>query len=145
MVNNLKIEYDIDRQTNISTHSDPVLRGIETFKYHPSILKIKEFMIDKGISLCFSCATQEKNYKTLQNLDKKKTCQKNDIPIKIMKTHDDIFSCFIHNNFNNQLFSSIFPSEWKKVYIIPIHKKTTYFDIENYLPVSILPGLSKIY
>ena len=33
MVNNLKIEYDINRQSNVSTHPDPVLRTIETFKY----------------------------------------------------------------------------------------------------------------
>ena len=50
MVDNLKIEYDINRQANVSTHPDPVLRAIETFKYHPSILKIKEFMTYKGIS-----------------------------------------------------------------------------------------------
>ena len=44
MVDNSKIEHDIDRQANVSAHPDPVLRAIETFKYHPSILKIKEFM-----------------------------------------------------------------------------------------------------
>ena len=37
MVDNLKIEYDVKRQANVSTHPDPVLRAIETFKYHPSI------------------------------------------------------------------------------------------------------------
>ena len=39
---NLKIEYDINRHANVCTHPDPVLRAIETFKYHPSILKIKK-------------------------------------------------------------------------------------------------------
>ena len=48
MVNNLKTEYDIDTQTNISTHPDPVLRATETFKNHPSLLKIKELMADKS-------------------------------------------------------------------------------------------------
>ena len=84
MVDNLKIEYDISRPANVSTHPDPVLRAIETFKYHPSILKIKEFMTNKGMSFSFSYATQEKTYKALQILDKKKTCQENDIPVKIM-------------------------------------------------------------
>ena len=54
MVDNLKIEYDINRQANVSTHPDPVLRVIETFKYHPSILKIKEFMTGKGMSFSFN-------------------------------------------------------------------------------------------
>ena len=51
MVDNLKIEYDINRQANISTHPDPVLQAIETLKYHPSI---------KGMSFSFSYTTQEK-------------------------------------------------------------------------------------
>ena len=60
MVDHLKIEYDINRQTNVPTHPDPVLRAIETFKYHPSILKIKEFVINKAMSFSFGCTTQEK-------------------------------------------------------------------------------------
>ena len=65
MIDNLKVEFDINRQANVSTHLDPVLWAIETIKHHPSILKIKEFMIDY--------TTQEKTYKTLQNLNKKKS------------------------------------------------------------------------
>ena len=60
MVDNLKTDYDIDRQTNVSTDPDAVLRAIETFKYHPSILKIKELMTDKGMSFSFNYTPQEK-------------------------------------------------------------------------------------
>ena len=74
MVDNLKIEYDINRQANVSTHLDLVLRAIETFKYHPSTLKMKEFMTDKGIKFSFNYTTEEE--KTLQNLYKKKTSRK---------------------------------------------------------------------
>ena len=109
MVNNLKREYDINSQANVSTHPDPVLRAIETFKYYPSIVKIKDFMIDKGMSFSFNYATQEKTYKILQNLDKQKTSQENDIFVKIIKSRNDIFFYFIHHNFNNSLFSSFFP------------------------------------
>ena len=87
MVDNLKIEYNINRQENVSTHPDPVFRVIETFKYHPSILKIKEFMNNNGMSFSFGYTTQEKNNKRLQSLDKKKTCQENDTPVKIIKLH----------------------------------------------------------
>ena len=41
MVDNLKIEYNIDRKATFSAHPDHVVWAIETFKYHPSILKIK--------------------------------------------------------------------------------------------------------
>ena len=65
--------------------------------------------------------------------------------MKIIKSQNGIFSYVIHHNFNNSLHSSIFPSELKKADIIPIHKKKSKFDIENYRPVSILAVLSKIY
>ena len=125
------------------TFPDPVLRGIETFKYYPSILKIKEFMANKGMSFSFGYTTQEKPYRARQNLEKKKICQENDIPVKILKSHKDMFSSFIRHNFSNSVYSSFFPSELKKADIIPIKKSK--FDIENYRAVSILPVLSKIY
>ena len=65
--------------------------------------------------------------------------------MKIIKSYKDIFSYFTHHNFNNSVYSSVFLSELKKADIIPIHKKKSKFDIENYRPVSILPVLSKIY
>ena len=123
MVGNLKIEYHIDRQVNISTNADHVMWAIELFKYHPSILKIKKFMSDKGMSFSFSYTTQEKIDKTLQKLDKKKTRQENDIYLKILKSHNDVFSYFIHHRFNNLFFSSIFLSEFKKANILPFGKR----------------------
>ena len=47
LVDNLKIEYDIDRQPNVSAHPDPVIQAIEWFKYHPSISKIKVVSVVK--------------------------------------------------------------------------------------------------
>ena len=102
-------------------------------------------MNDKSMPFSFGYTTQEKTYKTLQNLDKKRTCQENDILVKIIKSHKDTFSYFIYHNFKNSLYSSISPSEIKKADIIPIHKKKSKFDIKNYRPVTILSVLSKIY
>ena len=58
----------------------------------------------------------------MQDLDRKKTCRENGIPVKIIKSHKDIFSYVIHHNFNNSLYSSIFPSELRKADIILIYK-----------------------
>ena len=130
----------------MSNHLGPVLRAIKTFNYPPSILKIREFVTDKCMSLSFNYNTQENTCKTLKNLDKKKrTCQENDILVKIIKLHNDIFSYFIHHNFNNSLLSSIFPSEWKRAGNISIHKKKSKFDIKIYRPVSIVSVITKIY
>ena len=39
-------------------------------------------MTNKGMSFSLGYTIQEKADKALQNLDQKKTCQKNDIPLK---------------------------------------------------------------
>ena len=53
------------------------------------------------MSFSFNNTFQENTYKTLQNVDKKKTYQENDIPVKIIKSDNDLFSYFKHQNFNN--------------------------------------------
>ena len=42
-------------------------------------------MTNKGMSFSLGYTIQEKADKALQNLDQKKTCQKNDIPLKKKK------------------------------------------------------------
>ena len=144
MVENLKIDPLIDI-SNVSTHPDPILRAIETYKNHSSVLKIKAFMRNRNLSFSFSYTTKQNISKALKNLDQKKACQGNDIPVKMIKFSDDIVSDFIYHNYNNSLFSTIFPSVLQKADISPIHKKKSKLDIENYRPVSILLVLSKIY
>ena len=61
------------------------------------------------MSLSFGYPTQKKTYMILQNVDKKKTCQENYNPVKMIKSHEDMFSYFIHHNFNNSQHSSVFP------------------------------------
>ena len=48
-------------------------------------------MTEKGMSFSFGYTAQEKTDKALQNLDKKKACQENDIPVKIIKSNKNIY------------------------------------------------------
>ena len=45
--------------------------------------------------------------------------------------------------FKQGLLTGMFPSEWKKGNIVPIHKKSDKQNIENYRPVSLLPICGK--
>ena len=63
--------------------------------------------------------------------------------VKMIKFSDDIISDFIYHNYNNSLFSMIFPSVLQKADISPIHKKKSKLDIENYQPVSTLQSYLK--
>ena len=62
-----------------------------------------------------------------------------------MKENKDIVAFFIHNNFNNSLSSSTFPTTVKIGDVKPVFKKDDKTDQENYRPISILPTLSKLY
>ena len=68
----------------------------------------------------------------------------NDIPFKAIKENKNI-SFFIHHNFNNSLSSSTFPTALKYGNFKPVFKKGAKTDKENYMPISILPTLSKVY
>ena len=47
--------------------------------------------------------------------------------------------------FSQALLTGVFPSEWKKGSIVPVHKKSDKQNIKNYLPVSLLPICGKIF
>ena len=46
--------------------------------------------------------------------------------------------------FKSCLTQGIFPSEWKKANVVPIHKKNDKQCVKNYRPASLLPICSKV-
>ena len=46
--------------------------------------------------------------------------------------------------FKSGLENSIFPQEWKKANVVPVHKRNNKQLIENYGPISLLPVCGKI-
>ena len=47
--------------------------------------------------------------------------------------------------FNHCIDNGIYPCEWKKANVVPIHKKGDKQTLKNYRPVSLLPICSKIF
>ena len=45
----------------------------------------------------------------------------------------------------NCLRNRLFPDQWKKANVVPIHKKGDKQLIENYRPVSLLPIFGKVF
>ena len=85
----------------------------------------------------------------IKTLDSSKTIQKDSIPTKIIKENMDIMSNIFHDNINWCFSESFFPENFKRAEVIPILKEDIKKDSkklkENYIPVSILPNISKIY
>ena len=101
-------------------------------------------MNNSNYTFSFKFETQEKFSKLIQNLNCNKATQQYDIPIKILKENSEIFSYILCHNFNNSLFSKVFPSSLKKPDITPVYKKDEKFLKISYGPVRILPSVSKI-
>ena len=139
----LNLAIDDNLIENTDHISDPVLKAIEKFKYHPSILMISE-KYDKN-TFTFQPVTYEDILKEILKLDSSKVCQDTDIPTKLLRLNADIFADFIHKNFNYGIVSSSYAGNLKNSNISPIHKKDSRNKECNYRPVSILSNISKIY
>ena len=71
-------------------------------------------MNNSSYTFSFKFETQEKFSKLIQDLICNKARQKYDISIKILKENSEISSYILCYNFNNFLFSKVFPSSLKK-------------------------------
>lgn len=67
------------------------------------------------------------------------------LPLKFLQTVLPLALPFIHHLFNTIISTSKFPSQWKRVKVIPILKKRGNTDIMNLRPISLLSVLSKAF
>ena len=65
--------------------------------------------------------------------------------IRMLKICGDFICEPLEMIFKQVLLTGVFPSEWKKGNIAPIHKKGDKQNIKNYRPVSLLPICGKIF
>lgn len=94
------------------------------------------------ISLQVSLQTVEGSLKSL-NVDKGAGCD--GIPAAFWKGCTNSLAEPIHIIFNRSLKEGIFPEAWKRAHIVPIHKKGTRANVENYRGISILNILGKLF
>ena len=91
------------------------------------------YLTDNPLS-CVSFS-QDKIAKVTQNLDSKNT-QDQDISIRMPKVCGSSIYKPLEIIFNQCLETGVFPSEWKKGNIVPIHKKEGKQTLKNYCPTS---------
>ena len=82
--------------------------------------------------------------KIIQNLDPNKAHGHDNISIRMLKICGSSIYKPLEMIFKQCIETGVFPSEWKKANIVPIHKKGDKQTLENYRPVSLLPICGKI-
>ena len=130
-------------QKNI-TSFQPIDKAIMTFQLHPSILLIKSKM-NTSDSFAFTEIETDAVDKEIHSLNSKKSVTQNDIPAKVLKKCISSTAPVLQKLFNNILRTGNFPDKLKLTYITPVFKKNKPLEKENYMPVSVLPVVSKIF
>ena len=82
--------------------------------------------------------------KIAQNLDSSKAHGHNNVSIRMLKICGSSIYKPLAIIFKQCVDTGIFPSEWKKGNIVPIHKKDEKQTLKNYRPVSLLLICGKV-
>ena len=83
--------------------------------------------------------------KIIQKLDPNKALGHDMISIRMLKICGNSVCKPLQLIFRSCIENGKFPSEWKKVNVVPVHKKGNKKTLENYRPVSLLPICGKIF
>lgn len=105
-----------------SNITDPVLKAVEKYKNHPSIVAIKTRRENINFSFSFQKIERSEILQIISELDPKKAIQSNDIPTKVIKENCEIFADFLLSSLNKCLSEGGFPSFLKEADVIPKFK-----------------------
>ena len=107
---------DSDQTENRIGH--PILRTIEQYKKHPSIIAINNQNMDRQFS--FQGITDSELNQEILNLDSSKACQESDLSMKIIKANSDIFTEVTQKELNKGLEVGNFPCTMKLTNVTPV-------------------------
>ena len=127
-----------------SALEDPILRAIDKFKNHPSIIDIKSNVDSLGEMFKFHEISVEEIYEIVMKLDCSKKVS-GPIPTNILKMSSIVVSPILTNCVNYCIRTGNFPSSLKLADITPVPKQSNCHTASDYRPISILPLLSKVF
>ena len=88
--------------------------------------------------------TKDDILNVIRKLDPSKAHGHDQISIRMVQICDKAICKPLHLIFSSCIESGIFPTEWKKANVVPIHKRDDKQNVKNYRPVSLLPVFRKI-
>ena len=137
--------------TNFENTSVQSVRHIvNSYKNHPSIIKIKQVVNGSDVSenerFPFKTVNESEIKDHLKNLDIKKASGIGTIPPKLIKLSADFLTPLLTKAINTSIGQNVFPENGKTASVIPLDKgKPNKSEISNFRPVSVLNTFSKVY
>ena len=95
-------------------------------------------MKGKGLHFELKQVTEKQVMKILQKLSPKTSCGPDNISSEIMKMGAKVLCIPLTLIINVSIISGKFPSQWKQAKCVPLFKKGSRKDMNNYRPVSLL-------
>ena len=147
---NAVLTLDIKENSYITNHNipyitDPIEKAIEKYKFHPSILLIKEKTKCKANSFDFVPAIVNDVEKEIKKLNPNKVTTFNTIPFKMLIKASNLSAQFVHKIFNESVETGVCPDNLKLANITPVFRKKDPLNKINYRPVNVLPSASTIF
>ena len=96
-------------------------------------------------SIFLSPTSTEEVLNCINNINSNKATGPNSIPPKILNLLKHDLSVTLSKLINLSFSSGTFPSLLKTAKVIPVYKKGSPFEVENYRPISLLSNLDKIF
>ncbi|KAG8286904.1 hypothetical protein J6590_108626 [Homalodisca vitripennis] len=159
--NKSKCEGNLVLKTKESSISDPSLIAISFNDYFINVtdallkdLSSVQPKYDKcdnhkpgNTLLKFQCPplTETELIQIFDSLKNKSSSGYDGVPVKLIKFVKHSLSKPLLHLINSSLITGIFPDKLKVSKVIPVFKKGSATDIQNYRPISILPSISKIF
>ena len=106
IVNTLNIEKVETVFCDTGDETDPLLRTIKEYSKHPSILTIKQYF-KNPTEFSFVPVDKDVTAKKITNLDTEKAAPQDDIPVKILKLNNNIFSQYLSQIFNESIEAAV--------------------------------------
>ena len=142
-VDKLEIESFLIENSN-NTSTEDLQEIINKYDNHPSIIKIKENVLNEN-DFTFKDMTTLDFEREMLKLDTKKANLQGDIPAKILIKTYDIISNYLRKYYNKAKQEHKYPTSLKMADVIPNHKKEEKTHAKNYRPISLKPVVSKLF
>ena len=89
--------------------------------------------------------TVDEIQKAMGQLNLRKTCGPDNIINEFFKYGTDNLVSYVCKLFNAVFSSGYFPSKWSEGYIVPLHKKGSINEVENYRGITLLSVFGKLF
>ena len=138
-------------ETNFeNTRVQSVRDIVNSYKNHPSIIKIKQVVNGSDVSdserFSFKMVNESEIKDLLKNLDIKKASGIDPIPPKLVKLSADFLTPLLTKAINTSIAQNVYPENAKTASVIPLDKgKPNKNEMSNFRPVIVLNTFSKIY